>query len=167
MKLLKAWETAVATFIATNFASKIYSYLLLLALKKTRCRRCFPGTHWCFSLRHSRRICELQDVFDPQRGTECQCQWDFWRYMARVAAMHPGTQKGEKMQIQIHQYIYIFMSYMYICNFVLYLKYVLFKKVSCQWSNKITVDSFIYNKHFRHFISIVCASCVYIYTALK
>ena len=86
------------------------SNLQLLAttcLKINPVQPMFSRNPLMFSLLHSRRICELQDVFDPQRGTECQCQWDFWRYMAPVAAMHPGTQKGEKMQIQIHQYIFI------------------------------------------------------------
>lgn len=73
------------------------------------------------------------------------------------------TKRREDADTDTSIYIRIYMSYMYICNYVLYLKYVLFKKVSCQWSNKITVDNFIYNKHFRHFNSIICASCIYLF----
>lgn len=73
------------------------------------------------------------------------------------------TKRREDADTDTSIHIRIYMSYMYICNYVLYLKYVLFKKVSCQWSNKITVDNFIYNKHFRHFNSIICASCIYLF----
>ena len=114
MKLLKAWETAVATFIATNFASKIYSYLLLLALKKPGAGGVFQEPIDVFPSGILVEFASFRMYLIPKGAPNVNVNGiseDTWRQLLQCIRAHKKERRCRYRYINIYIYIWAICIY--------------------------------------------------------